>query len=225
MPAAPSGSPSSAWRRRHHVHDGAGIATSVMVLIMVIASITLLPAFLGLAGDRMKRLSLHRRRRGAASGTRRATWTRWGRHVSDHAVALCRWGQRVSCWRSTAPVHGTAPWLPRRRYAAGFTNGAASYDLVAEGFGPGRQRAPADRRRHLRAMPRGGTVVRCRNALMRASLRWNARGRQRGRCGDHRGDPDQGASGRSQVINIDRLRTACSHPSWIGVRRTPTWGA
>ena len=40
----------------------AGIATSVIVLVMVVASVTLLPAFLGLAGHRINRLGLRRDR-------------------------------------------------------------------------------------------------------------------------------------------------------------------
>ena len=46
----------------------AGMAISVIVLIMVVASITLLPAFLGLAGHRINRLGL--RRNGAAVAPR-----------------------------------------------------------------------------------------------------------------------------------------------------------
>ena len=58
----------------------AGIAISVIVLIMVISSVTLLPAFLGLAGHRINGLGRRRnRRRGGAAeglGWRAVGWAR-----------------------------------------------------------------------------------------------------------------------------------------------------
>ncbi len=112
-----------------------GLATAVIVMIMVIASITLLPAFLGLAGDRMKRLSLHRRR-AARDRDATATWMRWGRHVSAHAkiyavgttVFLLALAAPVTALRLGFPDDGTLPDSRTERRA---------YDLVAEGFGPG----------------------------------------------------------------------------------------
>ena len=61
----------------------AGIATSVIVAIMVIASITLLPAFLGLSGHWINRLGIHRR--SGIGGEVGVGWQRWGRHVTGHA--------------------------------------------------------------------------------------------------------------------------------------------
>jgi putative drug exporter of the RND superfamily len=112
----------------------AGLATAVIVMIMVMASITLLPAFLGLAGHRMKHLNLHRtrsRKTGRASG-----WMRWGRHVSSHAksyavgttVLLLALAAPVLALRLGIPDDGTLPESRTERRA---------YDLVAEGFGPG----------------------------------------------------------------------------------------
>ena len=73
----------------------AGIATSVIVLIMVIASITLLPAFLGIAGHWVNRLGIHRR--GADERTVGAGWERWGTHVSNHAWSYAI-GVTARCW-------------------------------------------------------------------------------------------------------------------------------
>jgi RND superfamily putative drug exporter len=113
----------------------AGLATAVIVLIMVVASITLLPAFLGLAGYRMKRLNLARKRgrrsRGKASG-----WMRWGGHVSRNAksyavgvtVILLALAAPVLALQLGFPDDGTLPESRTERRA---------YDLVAEGFGPG----------------------------------------------------------------------------------------
>ena len=113
----------------------AGIATSVIVLIMVIASITLLPAFLGLAGHWINRLGL--RRKNVDDGrTVGAGWQRWGQHVTKHAWVYAI-GVTVFLLALTAPVlalrlgfpdDGTLPETRTERQA---------YDLVAEGFGPG----------------------------------------------------------------------------------------
>ena len=125
----------------------AGIAVSVIVAIMVVASITLLPAFLGLSGHWINRLSLGglRHRRQLASREAAAAplvvpnstgWERWGRHVSRHAwpyaigvtVALLALTAPVLSLRLGFPDEGTLPETRTERRA---------YDLVAEGFGPG----------------------------------------------------------------------------------------
>jgi RND superfamily putative drug exporter len=111
----------------------AGVAISLIVLIMVAASVTLLPAFLGIAGPWVNRLGIHRR---GATGRGGDGWARWGRHVVRHA-----WGYAIGVTAlllaMTAPVlalelgfpdDGTQPESETRRRA---------YDLMAEGFGPG----------------------------------------------------------------------------------------
>jgi hypothetical protein len=60
----------------------AGIAISLVVLVMVVAAVTLLPALLGLAGHRIDRWRVHRRD-GRAGAER---WMRWARHVTRHPV-------------------------------------------------------------------------------------------------------------------------------------------
>ena len=111
----------------------AGVAISVIVLIMVVASITLLPAFLGVVGPWIDRLGIHRRHRTAEVG---AGWTRWGRHVANHAWTYAI-GVTALLLALTAPVlslnlgfpdDGTQPETQTQRRA---------YDLVADGFGPG----------------------------------------------------------------------------------------
>lgn len=62
----------------------AGIATSIIVLVMVVASVTLLPAFLGLAGQHINRRS-HRGITLDADHMVSPRWLRWGSHVSRHA--------------------------------------------------------------------------------------------------------------------------------------------
>ena len=112
----------------------AGVATSIIVALMVVASVTLLPALLGLSGHAINRFGIHRRH--GARRTAGAGWARWGRHVSRHAVAYAV-GTTVFLLALTAPVldlqlgfpdEGTLPTSRTERQA---------YDLTADGFGPG----------------------------------------------------------------------------------------
>lgn len=112
----------------------AGISTSLIVLIMVIASITLLPAFLGLAGHWINRLGVHRRHGGAEVG---AGWARWGRHVSNHAWSYAI-GVTGFLLLLTAPVFALRLGFPDEGVQPETQTVRRAYDLVAEGFGPGR---------------------------------------------------------------------------------------
>ncbi|NEA34338.1 MMPL family transporter [Streptomyces sp. SID13031] len=113
-----------------------GVAVSLIVLTMVVASITLLPAFLGLAGHWINRLGF-RHRHDSATGPRAGSgWQRWGEHVSRNAKAYAI-GAAVLLLTVAAPAldlrvgtpdEGTLPQQRTERRA---------YDLVAEGFGPG----------------------------------------------------------------------------------------
>ena len=108
-----------------------GIGISLVVLVMVLASITLLPALLGLAGHRVNGRRVRPRR--AASALR---WRRWGAHVGRHATAyavgatvlLLALAAPVTALRLGFPDEGTMPQSRTERRA---------YDLIADGFGPG----------------------------------------------------------------------------------------
>ncbi len=132
----------------------AGVAISVIVAIMVVASITLLPAFLGLAGHWIDRVSINRvsiRRTANRSVTHIADaqptsadtpagvahgWLRWGSHVANHAwlyaigvtAVLLAVSAPVFALRLGFPDDGTMPESATQRRA---------YDLTASGFGPG----------------------------------------------------------------------------------------
>ena len=107
-----------------------GIGISLIVLVMVLASITLLPALLGIAGHRVNG------RRGGRQGTAGPRWRRWGAHVGRHAAAyaigatvlLLALAAPVTALRLGFPDEGTMPQSRTERRA---------YDLIAEGFGPG----------------------------------------------------------------------------------------
>ena len=113
----------------------AGVATSVIVLIMVVAAVTLLPAFLGLAGHWINRLGFQRNTSDDGR-TVSARWERWGAHVSRHAwpyaigvtALLLALTAPLLTLRLGFPDEGTLPETRTERRA---------YDLVAEGFGPG----------------------------------------------------------------------------------------
>jgi putative drug exporter of the RND superfamily len=112
----------------------AGVATSVIVLIMVAGSITLLPALLGLSGHWINRLGIHRRA-GIATGVSQG-WLRWGRHVSRHAWAYAI-GVSVVLVALTAPVLALQLGFPDEGTLPESRTERGAYDLVAEGFGPG----------------------------------------------------------------------------------------
>jgi putative drug exporter of the RND superfamily len=113
----------------------AGIATSVIVLIMVVASVTLLPAFLGLAGHWINRLGL--RRNTAKDGrTVGSGWQRWGEHVSKNAWSYAI-GVTIFLLALTAPVLGLRLGFPDAGTLPDTRTERRAYDLVAEGFGPG----------------------------------------------------------------------------------------
>lgn len=111
----------------------AGIATSVIVLIMVVASVTLLPAFLGLAGHWINRLGIHRRH---GAGELGAGWQRWGAHVTRHAWPYAI-GVTLVLLALTAPVLGLRLGFPDDGAQPESQTVRRAYDLVADGFGPG----------------------------------------------------------------------------------------
>ena len=115
-----------------------GIAISLVVLIMVAASITLLPAFLGLAGGWIDRLALpsFRRRRGARSPAGLVGWERWGAHGASHATAYAL-GVTAVLLAMTAPVLALRLGVPDDGTLPESRTERRAYDLVGESFGPG----------------------------------------------------------------------------------------
>jgi RND superfamily putative drug exporter len=112
-----------------------GIAISVIVLTMVVASITLLPAFLGLAGRRIDGRRARRRRTSPVAPTT-GNWERWGAHVSGHA-AVYAIGVTVLLLALTAPVLALRLGFPDEGTLPEGRTERKAYDLVADGFGPG----------------------------------------------------------------------------------------
>ncbi|WP_210578129.1 MMPL family transporter [Streptomyces sp. GESEQ-4] len=126
-----------------------GIAVSMVVLTMVLASVTLLPAFFGAAGPRLARAGrisralqtrkpgrLARRRDPAAGAAHAAGWRRWIGHVSRHPVPYAV-GAAALLLTATLPVLGLRVGLPDDGSLPHSRTERRAYDLVAEGFGPG----------------------------------------------------------------------------------------
>ncbi|MFF4275719.1 MMPL family transporter [Streptomyces sp. NPDC001536] len=126
-----------------------GLAVSIVVLIMVLASVTLLPAFLGAAGPRLGRAGrigralrtrkpgrLARRRDPAAGAAHAVGWRRWIGHVSRHPVPYAV-GAAGLLLTATLPVLGLRVGLPDDGSLPHSRTERRAYDLVAEGFGPG----------------------------------------------------------------------------------------
>ena len=111
-----------------------GFAIGITVIASMLIAITLLPGLLGLAGHRIDRLAIHRRK--LIEPSRRTLSASWAHHV----------GRRP--WRYAAAslavlVAGAAPVLSMR---LGFTDDSnepadstarKSYELLAHNFGPG----------------------------------------------------------------------------------------
>ncbi|MFB6613561.1 MMPL family transporter [Streptomyces sp. NPDC056367] len=129
-----------------------GIAVSIVVLTMVLASVTLLPAFLGAAGPRLGRAGriaralregrlgrfgrFGRRRDTEAGAVPAAGWRRWIGHVSRHPVPYAV-GAAGLLLTATLPVLGLRVGLPDDGSLPQSRTERRAYDLVAEGFGPG----------------------------------------------------------------------------------------
>ncbi|MEM9039899.1 MAG: MMPL family transporter [Actinomycetota bacterium] len=116
----------------------AGVATSVIVAVMVVASVTLLPALLGLVGHRIDRWSIRRRssRTDAGRAAVGAGWERWGEHVSRHAAGYAI-GVTALLLALTAPVLALQLGFPDAGSLPDSRTERRAYDLVADGFGPG----------------------------------------------------------------------------------------
>ncbi|MFE7558128.1 MMPL family transporter [Kitasatospora sp. NPDC057500] len=126
-----------------------GLAVSIVVLTMVLASVTLLPAFLGAAGPRLARAGRigralrtgrpgrpARRRDPSAGAAHGAGWRRWIGHVGRHPVPYAL-GAAGLLLTATLPVLGLRVGLPDDGSLPRSRTERRAYDLVAEGFGPG----------------------------------------------------------------------------------------
>jgi RND superfamily putative drug exporter len=114
--------------------NGMALGTSITVAIVMLASITLLPALLGFAGRAINRLSVRRPRR--RKQRERTVWFRWSRVVQRRPwpafvgglIFLLVLAIPMLSMRLAFPDAGGNPSSDTTRRA---------YDLVSEGFGAG----------------------------------------------------------------------------------------
>ena len=118
-----------------------GFGAAIVVAVMVIAALTLLPALLGFAGHNIDRFGIPGMKAKHETGAydedgKLHGWGRWGHHVAAHP-----WPYLVG---SLAVVLALAfPMLSMRLGQPDASNNPTSstlrrsYDLLAEGFGPG----------------------------------------------------------------------------------------
>ena len=112
-----------------------GLATALMVLSAVAAAITLLPALLGLLGDRIDKGRVVRRHR-PAKAPEETVWWRFGHRVSARpwpylvgsVFVLVALAAPALAMQTAFPAAGDAPAETTHRQA---------YDLLTEGFGVG----------------------------------------------------------------------------------------
>jgi RND superfamily putative drug exporter len=113
----------------------AGMAVASVVLLTVLASITLLPALLRLAGPRIN--GLRRRRDVARKGTAAERhWERWGTHVCRHPWPYAV-GATTLLVALAVPVLGLHVGMPDDGSLPESRTERRAYDLAADGFGPG----------------------------------------------------------------------------------------
>jgi putative drug exporter of the RND superfamily len=114
--------------------NGMAVGTSVTVAVVMVASITLLPAVLGFAGRAIDRFSIRRHR--APKPREQGLWFRWSRVVQRRPwpalagglVILIALAIPLFSMRLAFPDSGGNPTTDTTRRA---------YDMVAAGFGPG----------------------------------------------------------------------------------------
>ena len=112
----------------------AGVATSLVVLIMVVAAITLLPAFLGVSGHRINGIRASRRR--AINPGVSPRWEAWGAHVSRHAWKYAI-GVTAGLLALSAPVLALQLGFPDDGNLPEERTERQAFDLTTEAFGVG----------------------------------------------------------------------------------------
>ena len=118
---------------------GAAVAATITVALTMVASLTLLPALLGLIGLRV--LSRRERRRTRTSGPQAESvtsgaWYRWSRAVEAQSALAAAVGLLVVIVVAL-PVLGLRLGLDDAGTDPASTTTKQAYDLLARGFGPG----------------------------------------------------------------------------------------
>ena len=111
-----------------------GWTSALMVAVTMLAALTLLPALLGLAGKRIDSLRVVRSRNRTRT---RPTWSgRWANHVADHPVRYLVAAVALLGIVAT-PAAALRIGFPDDGNVGTESTVRRSYDMLAEGFGPG----------------------------------------------------------------------------------------
>jgi RND superfamily putative drug exporter len=114
---------------------GVAISASLAVLVVVIASVTLLPAVLAYAGRRVDRLRIPGLGRSLRTGGGTLA-NRWS-HLVQRRAGLAAIAGAVVLIALTAPVLGLRFGFPDEGNDREGTSTRSAYELVSRGFGPG----------------------------------------------------------------------------------------
>jgi RND superfamily putative drug exporter len=115
---------------------GVALAASLAVLVVMAASVTLLPALLAVAGRRVDRLHIPGLGRSLRTGNGGTLAARWSALVQRRA-ALAAVGGAAVLLALAAPVLGLRYGFPDDGNNPEGTTTREAYDLVSRGFGPG----------------------------------------------------------------------------------------
>jgi putative drug exporter of the RND superfamily len=113
---------------------GVAVATSLVVSVVVFASVTVLPALLGFAGHSIDRLRLPWFRRDV-DGRRTLSW-RWSR-VMQRRPLVAGLGALTVLLVLTVPATDLRFGMPDAGNGSSDLTSRRAYDLIGEGFGPG----------------------------------------------------------------------------------------
>jgi uncharacterized membrane protein YdfJ with MMPL/SSD domain len=124
---------------RQPLMNGVAVAAAATVAMTVLAALTLLPALLGFTGNRLakpSRLRIPGRRRRAPRPAGRHPAERWAAMISRHPVRSLLVAVGIIAVLA-APALSMTLNMPDESAQAAGTMGRASYQTMAEGFGPG----------------------------------------------------------------------------------------
>lgn len=121
-----------------------GLAGAGTIAVAALVAVTLIPALLGFAGDRIfigktkKAIAKAQKREPRASHTisHQTIWYRWGRAITARPVAILL-GAIVVISIIAWPVRDLTLGLPTDEFAATSSTERKAYDLLSKGFGAG----------------------------------------------------------------------------------------
>jgi RND superfamily putative drug exporter len=121
---------------RQSLLNGVAIAAAATVAMTVIASLTLLPALLGFSGTRLARPSRFARKQKHGGATTGRSAEKWAGVIQRHPIMAASLSAALILILA-APALAMKLAMPDESAQARGTMGYASYQTMADGFGPG----------------------------------------------------------------------------------------